>query len=568
MNPPQNNHTPTAALLPGTTTLINELQQDLEAGKALRTRNLIDKAQRHLGISLGEGRYDFRYLYDSLEVALHRLIESRCETLRVLEPAHVIEYLNGLLTQLPTQRVRTIEQTLFQQFSAPAPLAFAANYLAFLNCTIQKPLVLEPSAGTGALACIARAFGANVITNDLSQSRRNFLELLGFPAHNVDAENINDLLDLDIHPDIVILNPPFSSTAGRLSKNDNKYGARHIQSALYRLNHSGRLVAITGEGMAITRQKMDSFWQEIAKRYFIRMNVTLPPSTFTKSGTSWTTQLIVIDKTGPTPGTTWADQVTHIRHGQATLLEVLTLAKEGGLFIEPVTEPPLTIEGTTAPTTALAITTTSTSALIPKTNPEPENTTDTDNGFVPYIPARLVGGMDHPAALVETASMAAVTSPPITYRPHIDPLLITSGALSNPQLERICYAGQRHSQRLPSGARPAYVIGDGTGFGKGRCLAGIILDNHNQGRSKTLWLSISNQLLESTRRDLNDLNAQHIPLHQLNEWDVNEDLNFGNGVIFCSYNTLIAKSKITDKTRMDQLVEWLGEDGVVIFDEC
>lgn len=568
MNPPQDNQKTPTVLLPGTTTLIDELQENLEAGQTLRNKNLIDKAQRHLGISLGDGRYDFRYLYDSLEVALHRLIESRCETLRVLEPAHVIEYLHGLLTQIPTQRVRTIEQTLYQQFSAPAPLAFIANYIAFLNCAIEKPLVLEPSAGTAAIACIARAFGADVITNDLSASRRNFLALLGFPAHSVDAENINDLLDLNIHPDIVIMNPPFSSTAGRLSKNDNKYGARHIQSALYRLNQTGRLVAITGEGMAITRQKMDSFWQELAKRYTIRMNVSLPPSTFFKSGTNWSTQLIVIDKTGPTPGATWADQVKHIRHGEATLIEVLTLAKENQLFIEPAIETALIESESPTPIVTGSVTGSNQSILKPAGEAIVENTTDKDNGFVPYIPARLTGGRDHPAALVETASMAAVTSPPITYRPHLDPDLIISGALSNAQLERICYAGQRHSQRLPSGARPAYVIGDGTGFGKGRCLAGIILDNHNKGRRKTLWLSISNQLLESTRRDLNDLNAHDIPLHQLNEWDVNDELNFGNGVIFCSYNTLIAKSKITDKTRMDQLVDWLGEDGVVIFDEC
>jgi hypothetical protein len=99
-------------------------------------------------------------------------------------------------------------------------------------------------------------------------------------------------------------------------------------------------------------------------------------------------------------------------------------------------------------------------------------------------------------------------------------------------------------------------------------LTGIILDNFNQGRKRALWLSISNQLLEATRRDLTDLNAPHIELHQLNDWQVNEEISFHNGVIFCSYNTLISKSKITQRTRMQQLIDWLGEDGVVIFDEC
>ena len=549
-------------LVPGTEALISHLQEQIQSGKILRHQDLVNAAKDHLGADMGTGLYDPRYLYDTIETALHRHIESRVATLRVLEPTHIIDYLEGLLRQLPTQRIRTNEQALFQQFSAPAPLAFTANFLGFINQVTERPLVLEPSAGTAALACIARGLGAEVITNDLSNTRQAFLRFLDFETYGVDAENLNDLLPLEIRPDIIIMNPPFSSTAGRLSKNNNKHGARHIQSALYRLKEQGRLVAITGSGMALDRQKASPFWQEIANRYNVRMNLTLPNATFAKFGTNWAPQLIVIDKTGATPGRDWSDQIDNIRHGQATLLEILTLARDGQLFIEPKE-----IEAPSAPPEQITVSEeTRALSIVPTT--QPEVTTDDDNGFVPYVSLRLVGGTDHPAPLVETASMAAVTPPPITYRPWLDPSLITSGALSNIQLERICYAGQRHAQRLPTGARPAYIVGDGTGFGKGRCLAGIIIDNYNQGRKRTLWLSISNQLLESTRRDLRDLNASQIPLHQLNEWDVNEELDFGQGVIFCSYNTLIARSKITEKTRLEQLIEWLGEDGIVIFDEC
>lgn len=562
MNSPQVTES-NSDLVPGTDALITYLQEQIESGATLRHQDLVNTARQYLGADMGTGLYDPRYLYDTIETALHRHIESRVATLRVLEPTHIIDYLEQLLRQLPTQRIRTNEQALFQQFSAPAPLAFTANFLAFLNQTNELPTVLEPSAGTAALACIARGFGAQVVTNDLSLTRQAFLRFLNFKTYGIDAENLNDLLPLEIRPDIIIMNPPFSSTAGRLSKNDNKHGARHIQSALYRLQEQGRLVAITGSGMALDRQKASPFWQEIAGRYNVRMNLTLPSATFAKFGTNWTPQLIVIDKTGATPGRDWSEQVDNIRHGEATLLEILTLARDGQLFIKPKE----ILAASTSQPTAVVSTQTTTLSIVPATAPE-QTTTDDDNGFVPYVSLRLVGGTDHPAPLVETASMAAVTPPPITYRPWLDPNLITSGALSNIQLERICYAGQRHSQRLPTGARPAYVVGDGTGFGKGRCLAGIIIDNYNQGRTRTLWLSISNQLLESTRRDLHDLNASQISLHQLNEWDVNEELDFGQGVIFCSYNTLIARSKITEKTRLEQLIEWLGDDGVVIFDEC
>jgi hypothetical protein len=551
-------------LLSGTAELINNFRATLNSGTALTNKSLLSRAQHYLGSPLSEGKYDFRYLYDNLEVALHQIIEERAPTLRVLEPANIIQHLETLIALLPTQRIRTNEQALFQQFSSPAPLAFVATYLALPPNSGRSKILLEPSAGTAALACIARAFGAQVHTNDLSPTRRAFLNLLNFPVHNVDAENINDLLPQELRPDIVLMNPPFSSTAGRLSRNDNQHGAQHIESALYRLNTGGRLVAITGCGMAMDRQRMTEFWKRIATRYSIKINLSLPAPTFTKSGTAWETQLIVIDKTGPTPGSNWTEQVKNIRHGSATLLEILTLAKDDKLFCNPIT----IAKSTTATSENIAPVLTSIEATPsqPKNDDDPEATAD--DGFVPYISTRLTGGIDHPAPLVESAAMAAVVPPPITYRPHLDPQLVQDGALSTIQLERICYAGQRHSQRLPSGARAAYLLGDGTGFGKGRCLAGVIIDNYNQQRRRTLWLSISNQLLESTRRDINDLNAPHIPLHQLNEWDVNDAIDFGDGVIFCSYNTLIAKSKVTDKTRMQQLIEWLGDSGLVIFDEC
>ncbi len=560
-------------LLPGTPALITNLRATINSGTQLSTSSLLARANHYLRSSIGSGHYDFRYVYDALEVALHQLIEEQVLNLRFLEPAIALQQLDKLMALLPTQRIRTTEQNQFQQFSSPAPLAFVAACLAIPENIQTAPILLEPSAGTAALASIARAFGCRVFTNDLSATRRAFLTYLNFPVYSVDAEYLHDLLPEDCRPDFVLMNPPFSSTAGRLSTNDSEHGAQHLQSALYRLNDNGRLVAITGCGMALNRTRMTEFWQRIASRFRIQLNLCLPGPTFAKFGTAWETQLIVIDKTGPTPGGTWTEQVQNIRHGSASLLEILTLFKQGNLFPDSPTQ-----TFTAEPVPRITAVDISTHPVIDESQPldatdiqdkEVNNTgDDADDAFVPYVSVRLHGGIDHPAPLVETAAMAAVIPPPITYLPHLAPQLVIDGALSNVQLERICYAGQRHSQRLATGARAAYLLGDGTGFGKGRALAGMIIDNWNQGRKHTLWLSISNQLLESTRRDLKDLDACDIALNQLNEWEVNEALSFGNGVIFCSYNTLIAKSKISDKTRLQQLIEWLGDDGLVIFDEC
>ena len=63
------------------------------------------------------------------------------------------------------------------------------------------------------------------------------------------------------------------------------------------------------------------------------------------------------------------------------------------------------------------------------------------------------------------------------YKPNLPASTITSGALSDAQLEAVVYAGQAHQDFLDSGDRRGFFIGDGTGVGKGREVAGIILDN-------------------------------------------------------------------------------------------
>ena len=163
--------------------------------------------------------------------------------------------------------------------------------------------------------------------------------------------------------------------------------------------------------------------------------------------------------------------------------------------------------------------------------------------------------------------MAAVTPPDITYRPHLAPEIISEGLLSDIQLERVIYAGQRHEQRLPDGSRAGFFVGDGTGVGKGRVLAGIIADNWNQNRQRAIWLSVNNDLLESARRDLTDLGLANIPLARINDYAPAGEITLPRGVIFSSYSSLIAAAKTGEK-RIDQIQRWLGSDGVVIFDEA
>jgi len=80
--------------------------------------------------------------------------------------------------------------------------------------------------------------------------------------------------------------------------------------------------------------------------------------------------------------------------------------------------------------------------------------------FTDYKPAKLSYGKQHPDAVVETASLAAVEPPDVTYELHLDEQ-IENGTLSGLQLESIVYACQRHEHCLPDGSRAGFFIGDG-----------------------------------------------------------------------------------------------------------
>lgn len=46
---------------------------------------------------------------------------------------------------------------------------------------------------------------------------------------------------------------------------------------------------------------------------------------------------------------------------------------------------------------------------------------------------------------------------------------------------------QQHEVILQNKQRAGFLIGDGAGVGKGRTVAGIILENYLKGRKKALW---------------------------------------------------------------------------------
>src|SRR5262249_33855756 len=263
-----------SGLIPGMRELIAELVDSLSAGEAFDNRRLTAAADRIFGGSRAKGTYSPRDAYDAMETAVNRLLlQERAEALLQMPVVEALASLRSLTAQLPRQNDRTTEQTEWQQFSTPPALAFlAAKFLA----PQPSDIVLEPSAGTGSLAVWPRSIGALVVCNEINARRRALLDdELGFEAHGVDAELLDDLLPAEIQPTAVLMNPPFSATGGRVERNSSLYGARHIESALRRLREGGRLVAIAGEGMSLRRPAFAEWWQRIAGAYNVRANFGL-----------------------------------------------------------------------------------------------------------------------------------------------------------------------------------------------------------------------------------------------------------------------------------------------------
>ncbi|XP_042198653.1 protein strawberry notch homolog 2 isoform X1 [Callorhinchus milii] len=191
--------------------------------------------------------------------------------------------------------------------------------------------------------------------------------------------------------------------------------------------------------------------------------------------------------------------------------------------------------------------------------------------YADYVPSKSKIGISHPDRVVETSTLSSVPPPDISYSLCLSPETITNGSLSALQLEAITYACQQHEILLENNHRAGFLIGDGAGVGKGRTVAGIILENYRRGRRKSLWFSVSNDLKYDTERDLRDINAADIPVHALNKIKYG-DTTACEGVLFATYSALIGESQAggQHRTRLQQILDWCGEnfDGVIVFDEC
>src|SRR3546814_6718770 len=104
------------------------------------------------------------------------------------------------------------------------------------------------------------------------------------------------------------------------------------------------------------------------------------------------------------------------------------------------------------------------------------------------------------------------------------------------------------------------MLGDGTGAGKGRQSAGIILDNWMQGRRKAVWISKSDKLLEDAQRDWSALGMERLLVNPLSRFPQGKDISLSEGVLFTTYATLRSDERGERLSRVKQIAEWLGSE--------
>ena len=579
----------------------HDLLGHLAAGRRIDAPAIRTAMQSAFGAGDASGAWDWKAAYEAVEVAQLLFMRRYGPAIhaKTANPFERLKLVERIARLTPTQTRRSEEMLSFQQFSTPLGLAWVAGFAARFQ---QGELVLEPSAGTGLLAIMGETAGCRLAVNEVADTRAALLgQLFGSEAVTMhDAAQIHDRLDAALVPSCIVMNPPFSAVL-KVETRVADAAFRHLSSAVGRLADGGRLVAITGANCAPDHKIWGTGFERLQQQARVVFTATIAGNIFAPHGTSIETRITVIDKIA-------ADNPAQFpaSPGMATdlpaLLRWLIDSLPSRLPVIPMAAHPSTASRTSRATTPPKPRLTA----VPVPEPTgvmlayetvdwtaPTNGQIADTLYEPYTlqSVHIVGATPHPTRLVQSTAMSSVAPPKPSYQPRFPAGLVEQGMLSDAQLESVIYAGDAHSQHLtrrwsidanwdkvevaPDDCehairfRKGWFLGDGTGAGKGRQVAGVLLDNWLKGRRRAVWISKSDKLLEDAQRDWRALGQEPLLVTPLSRFRQGTQIKLDQGILFTTYATLRSDARENRVSRVQQIVDWLGTDfdGVIVFDE-
>ena len=557
-------------------------------------------------------------------------------------PATMLRMLETLAALEPSQTRRSEQQLKYQQFSTPLPLAYAALQGAMIRPgdVVLEPSAGTGMLAVMAQLALGNGVAGALHLNEIAAVRAGLLADL-FPGSTVtrhNAESIRDRLP-ELRPTVVLMNPPFSASPG-VERIRHHVDLHHIRSAFSMLPPGGRLVAISSAHCVPGDAAWQDAFASLDPPAHAVFTAPIDGRAYARRGTTFDTRLTILDRGGEKPTQVYAGHpvrdASHLLNVVTSTvparrpIEPVPGADLFGQAPAPSRRSrPARVRrtGTTAhppephdwgPVAELAY------EAVPAGGGPAKGAQPSG----PYARWRassihMPGAVEHPTPLVQSGAMAAVPHPMPSYRPMLPVKVVAEGLLSDAQLESAILAGQAHERHLaaeyrigagwetvrrvdaegdddndaapepdddgktvdaeeplsdPVRFRRGWMLGDGTGCGKGRQVAAIVLDQWLRGRKRALWLSQSDKLLEDARRDWCAVGGRDEDVIPLGKVRQGADIPHAEGILFATYATLRSPERQGKPSRLDQIVGWLadGEDeeerhayqGVIVFDEA